>query len=299
MISDRPAPLPDRRSGAGRGGSSLRRLRLGLRTLLGGKPGGFFIPYRHAAAVAPTDYPALAPLFAAALPEMREVLALADRMGDRLAALAGPPPVPRWDQSWFPRLDGIALYTMVRAGRPARILEIGSGHSTRFMAQAIRDGGFDCAMICIDPQPRADVGQLPLELHRRLLRPEDLALARELAAGDLLFIDSSHVAMPGSDVDLLLNGFLPALRPGVLVHLHDIFLPDAYPPAWAWRGYNEQLAVGCLLQGGGYAVRFASHYLATRWPALIEDSVAARIPLPAEALEGSLWLQKLGEAAAG
>ena len=298
MISDRPA-VPDRPAGGARGATSLRRLRLGLRTLLGGKPGGFFIPYRHAAAVTPTGYPTLEPLLAAALPDMRALLVLADRLAERLLAFTGPPPVPRWNQTWFPRLDGLALYTMVRAGRPARILEIGSGHSTRFMAQAVRDGGFDCAMVCIDPQPRADVGQLPLDLRRRLLRPEDLALARELAAGDLLFVDSSHVAMPGSDVDLLLNGFLPALRPGVLVHLHDIFLPDAYPPAWAWRGYNEQVAVGCLLQGGGYAIRFASHYLATRCPELVEASVAGRIPLPADALEGSLWLQKLAGGSRG
>ena len=49
--------------------------------------------------------------------------------------------------------------------------------------------------------------------------------------------------MPGSDVDLLLNEVLPQLRPGVLIHLHDIFLPDPYPAGWAWRGYNEQVAV--------------------------------------------------------
>ena len=80
----------------------------------------------------------------------------------------------------------------------------------------------------------------------------------------MLLIDSSHVAVPGSDVDQLLNTVLPELATGVLVHLHDIFLPDRYPADWTWRGYNEQVAVGCLLQGGGYAVRLASHYLATR-----------------------------------
>ena len=96
----------------------LRRFRLGLRTLLGGAPGGFFIPYRHAAAAAPVPYPALEPLFAAALPAMAEVLREIGVHGDRLLALDGPPPVPRWSQSWFPRLDAAALYAVVRAARP-------------------------------------------------------------------------------------------------------------------------------------------------------------------------------------
>lgn len=281
------------------GSAPLRRLHLGLRTLLGGAPGGFFIPYRHAAAVRPTGYPMLEPLFAMALPAMHELLTFVERVGDRLLAFAGPPPAPRWDQSWFPRLDGAALYAMVRAGQPRRILEIGSGHSTRFMAQAVADGGFPCGIVCIDPQPRADIGQLPIDLRRRLLELDDLDLARQLESGDILFIDSSHVAMPGSDVDLLLNGFLPALRPGVLVHLHDIFLPDAYPAAWAWRGYNEQVAVGCLLQGGPWAIRFVSHFLVTRQRQTIERGVIGRIPRASEAQEGSLWLQKLPPAGAG
>lgn len=281
------------------GRAPLRRLGLGLRTLLGGTPGGFFIPYRHAAAVRPTAYPALEPLFARALPAMHELLACIERFGDRLLAFAGPPPTPRWDQSWFPRLDGAALYAMVRAGRPRRILEIGSGHSTRFMAQAVADGGFPCGIVCIDPQPRADIGQLLLDLERRLLEAGDLDLARQLEPGDILFVDSSHVAMPGSDVDLLLNGFLPSLRPGVLVHLHDVFLPDPYPAGWAWRGYNEQVAVGCLLQGGQWAIRFASHYLATRQRRTIERGAIGRIPRPGGAHEGSLWLQKQAPPDAG
>ena len=73
----------------------------------------------------------------------------------------------------------------------------------------------------------------------------------DLAPGDVLSIDSSHILMPGTDVDILLNRVLPALPAGVLVHIHDVFLPDDYPPAWSWRGYNEQLGVAALVQGGG------------------------------------------------
>ena len=273
--------------------ASWRRLRLGLRTLLGGRPGGFFIPYRHAAAVRPGGYPALEPLFAAAMPDMLRWLGRIEALGDRLLGLSGPPPQPRWEQDWFPRLDGAALYAIVHGGRPRRVLEIGSGHSTRFIVQAVRDGKVDCAVTCIDPQPRADIARLPVETHPRLFGREDASLARELGAGDILLIDSSHVAMPGSDVDLLVNEVLPQLAAGVLVHVHDIFLPDPYPEAWTWRGYNEQLAVAPLLHGGGYAIRFASHYLASRHPERVASGVVGRLPLAAGSYESSLWLEKL------
>lgn len=280
----------DRRPGAAR---PWRRLGLALRTLLGGRPGGFFIPYRHAGSVAPTAYPALEPLLAASLPSMLDLLARIEASAERLLALGGPPPAPRWGQDWFPRLDAAAAYAMVQAARPRRILEVGSGHSTRFMARAVADAGLDCAITCIDPAPRADLGRLPVTLLRRVLTPADMALAEALAPGDILFVDSSHIAMPGSDVDLLLNGFLPRLPPGALVHLHDILLPDPYPVAWAWRSYNEQVAVACLLQGKSWAIRFASHYLATRHPDRLAAGVIGRLDLPEGAVEGSLWLEKL------
>ena len=178
------------------------------------------------------------------------------------------------------------------------MLEIGSGHSTRFIAQAVADGGFACAITCIDPRaarrlsPSSPVTPAPSALFRGGCGRS----TRELAAGDMLLIDSSHVAVPGSDVDLLLNTVLPRLAPGVLVHLHDIFLPDPYPADWAWRGYNEQVAVGCLLHGGGYAVRLASHYLATRHA----SAPGRRRRRPAAACRpGALGEQPLaGEAAA-
>jgi hypothetical protein len=93
-------------------------------------------------------------------------------------------------------------------------------------------------------------------------------------------------------VELVLNAVLPRLRPGVLVHVHDVFLPDPYPEAWAWRGYNEQPAVACLLQGGAFEILFASRWLATRRRAWLETGVLAELPRPAHAFESSLWLAK-------
>jgi hypothetical protein len=78
----------------------------------------------------------------------------------------------------------------------------------------------------------------------------------------------------------------------VLVHIHDVFLPDDYPPDWDWRGYNEQLGVATLLQGGNYMVLWSSHYALTRMAEAVAASLAGRLPLKPGAHEASLWLMK-------
>ena len=85
---------------------------------------------------------------------------------------------------------------------------------------------------------------------------------------------------------------LPVLPAGALVHIHDIFLPDDYPRAWAWRGYNEQLAAVSLLAGGAWRPLFASRYMATRQGEKVAAGVLSRLPLPAGAFESSLWLMR-------
>jgi predicted O-methyltransferase YrrM len=267
-----------------------RRLSMALATALG-RPRGFFSPYRHAAGVSPPEgYPELEEVFRAAEPRMAEVLDRIDAHADRLAAFDGPPPEPRWGQSWFPRLDGAAAWAIATRARPARILEVGSGHSTRFLARAARDAG-GAEIACIDPAPRAALEGLGIDWRRALLVPEHLPLFRKLGPGDIAFFDGSHLLWPGSDADLMLNRILPALVPGVLVHIHDILLPDPYPEAWAWRGYTEQLGLGGWLAGGGARVVFASHYALTRMDAAARPGLA-RLALPEGARETSLWIER-------
>ena len=98
--------------------------------------------------------------------------------------------------------------------------------------------------------------------------------------------------MPGSDVDFLINHVMPDLPPGVLVHVHDIFLPDDYPTAWAWRGYGEQLALIGAIASGAWQPLFASRYMVTRRPDALTKSVVAQLPLQPGALETSLWLRR-------
>jgi hypothetical protein len=197
-----------------------------------------------------------------------------------------PPPAPRWDQDWFPRLDAAAAYAMVRALEPKRIVEIGSGHSTRFLARAVSDGRLDTRITAIDPQPRASLEGLKVRWLKQRAQSVELALFERLEERDILFIDSSHQLKPGGDVEFLLQRALPCLAKGVRVHFHDIFLPDSYPVSWAWRRYDEQEAVRPLI-GNGYAMEFSSHQMLER------TGVLARLPLKHGAIESSLWLRKL------
>lgn len=275
-----------------------RRLVMGLETVLGLRRRGFFLPYRYAAGVeAPTGYPALEPLFRDAAPAfsalLREIKALSSDIETLIAGGRGC----RLDQDWFPRLDALAAYALVRQRQPARIVEIGSGHSTRFMAAAIEDGGLTTALTCIDPEPRASLDGLNVTWRRSVLQTAPDEDLRALEKGDILFVDSSHLLMPGTDVDHLIGQILPALPAGVLLHVHDIFLPDGYPHVWAWRSYNEQGAIAALLQGGGYRLLFASRYVATRMGDALASSpelAPARVTPERETLASSLWLEKSG-----
>ncbi len=274
----------------------LRRLRMALATALG-SPQGFFIPYRYAAAVPPpgrrAPYAALADLFARREVAFGEFVGAIDALAADLRRIGtDPPPAPRWRQAWFPRLDAAAAYAMVRTRAPGRIVEVGSGHSTRFFARAVADGGHQTALVAIDPAPRAAISGLGVQIVEKAVQAAGTAPFDALVAGDVLSIDSSHILMPGSDVDFLLNVVLPRLPSGVLVHVHDIFLPDDYPPQWAWRAYNEQLGVGVLAVGGGYEILWSSRYVATRMADVLAGTVVAELEAMPDTVESSLWLLK-------
>lgn len=255
---------------------------------------GYFIPYRYAATTVPCHYPALEPIFAAAEPRFAVLLDRLSDFGDDFARFGGEPPAPRFEQDWFPRLDACVAYAMVRQHRPRRIVEIGCGHSTRVMARAVSDAGLATHHVCIDPAPRARLDSLLVEHLAITVDRLDTDFVSNLQPDDILFIDSSHIAVPGSDVDRLINDALPRLPAGTLIHFHDVFLPHAYPEGWTWRGYNEQLLIGALLTGGGFNLCFASAYAVRHMRGSLDRSVAGRLPLVPGAVESSLWLRKLG-----
>ncbi len=303
-----PGPARPHDPGPGTGGSAgphaaapggrarRRRLWFGLLTVLGFAERGFFIPYRYAATLPPAGerppYPAAEARLRARHDEFLKVLGWIGEFAVDLARIGDDPaPAPRWTQSWFPALDAALAYTLVRKLAPHRIVEVGAGHSTRFLARAVADGGLGTRITALDPAPRAALAGLDIELQRTTLQQAGLEPFAGLAAGDFLMIDSSHILMPGSDVDFLLGRVLPSLPAGVLVHVHDVFLPDDYPAQWAWRGYNEQLGILPLILEGGWETVFASRYVATRMAGALAASAAGALPRPPGALDSSLWLK--------
>ena len=157
----------------------------------------------------------------------------------------------------------------------------------------ISDGGLSTELLCIDPKPRADIAALPLKHEARRLEQLDLAsLAKDLRPDDILFVDSSHVLVPGSDVDRIVNDLLPRLPAGVVLHVHDIFLPDPYPESWAWRGYAEQSLIAPLLHSGGWNLLWSSHWLATRCGERVARGPLASLTLLPGSLQTSIWLTR-------
>lgn len=217
---------------------------------------------------------------------MDSLLRSIEKYGAELESIGSePPPAPRWKQDWFPRLDAAAAYAMVREAKPRRIVEVGSGHSTRFLARAAADGGLDTRITAIDPKPRASISGLKVDWLRSQV--QDLETFPLLEKDDILFIDSSHQVKPGNDVDFLLHEVIPRLPAGVRVHFHDIFLPDDYPADWAWRRYDEQSEVRKLIEADVLRIDFSSHQNTKNL-----SGVLTRLPLVPGARESSLWLTK-------
>jgi hypothetical protein len=198
------------------------------------------------------SHPWLAARLASGDAAYRETLAMLAGHRDALRAIPidGGEREPSWVNDFLPGLDGAAIYGFVRHRRPRHYLEIGSGHSTRFAARARRDGSPDTTITSIDPEPRAEVGALCDRVVRAPLEAADLAVFGELAAGDIVFFDGSHHVFMNNDVVAFFLDVLPSLPAGVLVGVHDIYLPDDYPPDIADRFYSEQYMLAAYLLGG-------------------------------------------------
>ena len=149
---------------------------------------------------------------------------------------------PVWNNGFLPGLDMLAIEGMLAAYKPAKYIEIGSGNSTKMARFAIKNNGLATKITSIDPYPRAEIDPLADNIIRKPL--EDIAdiswICKELAENDILFIDNSHRSFSNSDVTVCFLEILPYLKKGVIVHVHDIYLPYDYPDFMAERFYNEQ-----------------------------------------------------------
>jgi hypothetical protein len=162
----------------------------------------------------------------------------------------GGPLVAAWVGGPICAFDSLTLYAMVRRHRPKTYIEIGSGMTTCFAWQAIKDTGLKTKIISIDPEPRGEIDAICDEVIRDGLETCDLSAFDRLEPGDILFFDGSHRAFMNSDVTVFFIDVLPRIKPGVIVHIHDINLPWDYPDFFKYWYWNEQYMLAVYLMTG-------------------------------------------------
>jgi len=196
--------------------------------------------------------------------------------------------------------DGDLWYHVIRHFKPARIVEIGSGHSTKMARLAITknvddDATYICHHLCIEPYEMPWLEKLGIEIRRDLLENIDLSLFDMLEENDILFIDSSHMIRPEGEVLLEFLQILPRLKPGVIVHIHDIFTPRDYPVRWLKepRFWNEQYLLEAFLSHNrDWEILLAGNFLAHAVPDAMEKACPYFTVGKDE--PGSFYMRRLG-----
>jgi hypothetical protein len=178
----------------------------------------------------------------------------------------------------FVGIDPASLYAMLRHYRPKQVVEIGSGHSTRVMMAALLQNGSG-ELVSVDPYQDAqlfrDLSSTGYHVVEKRVEQLPAGFFDRLRAGDVLFIDSSHTVRTGGDVTYLFLEVLPRLKAGVLVHFHDIFMPDEYPRHYFvnelcfWA--EQYLLHGFLLFNSTFEIVLANHYLSAKYQSLLRQ----------------------------
>lgn len=209
-----------------------------------------------------------------------------------------PPGTFRLDNRTYDRVDAELLYALLRWVKPSRYVELGSGYSTLVAADALARNAAEGRaghLACYDPYPsphveaRADLAPLVQRVGAQEL-PE--AVVRELEAGDILFVDTSHTVKLGGDVNRIVLDLLPLVAPGVLVHFHDVFLPRDYSrghldDAHFW---TEQYLVQAFLTGNDHwEVVVGAHAVALHAPERLATHVPSFVPGVAP---GAFWIRR-------
>jgi predicted O-methyltransferase YrrM len=199
----------------------------------------------------------------------------------------------------FEAVDAEMLFGLIRLLKPRRMYEIGSGFSTLLTADALRRNrvdGYSCRFIAIDPDASAELeAKLPRDVALWRVPVQEVSLDEfeSLCENDILFIDSSHVCKIGSDVQFLFLEVLPRLRPGVVVHIHDIFMPVEYPKQWVLdehRFWNEQYLLQTFLSfNATFEVLWAGQWMHIKYPDLLMKAFPS---YKAGVSAGSFWFRR-------
>lgn len=202
---------------------------------------------------------------------------------------------PGWNNGMLPGLDIVGIYAMLALKKPARYVEVGSGNSTKVAFKAKSDNNLSTEIVSIDPMPRAEIDNLADTIIREPFENIDYTQVLNLEAGDILFIDNSHRILPNSDSMVFFMEILPKLKKGVIVHIHDIYLPYDYPQFMCDRFYTEQygLAMYILANSEKYATILPNYFIS-------EDKELSELIAPmwdhpnlkgVEQHGGSFWLE--------
>ena len=204
-----------------------------------------------------------------------------------------------YNNPFFGYGDSMLLYCMMRHLKPHRIIEVGSGFSSAVIldtSEFFFEDDIDCTFI--EPHPERLYSLMkPTDSAKNTiiatnLQDIDISLIQQLQADDILFVDSTHVAKVGSDVNYLFSCIYPALNNGVYIHIHDIFYPFEYPQEWVFEGrtWSEGYLLRAFLQYNNAfeIIAFNDYLRATQYTA-----VSAIMPLWGKNTGGSIWLKKL------
>lgn len=210
----------------------------------------------------------------------------------------GNPDLPSWNNGFLPGLDIIALYGMLAHFKPKNYIEVGSGNSTKVAYKAIKERQLSTTITSIDPYPRAEIDNLADKVTRVPFENTTLDFVNDLNENDILFIDNSHRVLPNSDSMVFFMEVLPFLKKGVIVQIHDIYLPYDYPKEMCDRFYSEQYALACYLiaNPNKYKVILPNYYISTtpELASIVDEYWKLPNLTNVEKHGGSIWIQ-IGE----
>lgn len=203
----------------------------------------------------------------------------------------------------FSEGDAECLYSLIRLNRPKKIIEIGSGFSTMMAREAIKknqleDSNYKCQHICIEPYEMPWLNTIDgIEVLRQKVEETEASLFQQLGANDILFIDSSHIIRPQSDVLMEYLEILPILNIGVLIHIHDIFTPYDYLDHWLideMKLWNEQYLLEAFLScNSKFEIILALNFLSHKHPVKLANKFPMLRGNVEQAEPRSIWIKKI------
>jgi hypothetical protein len=172
--------------------------------------------------------------------------------------------MPAWENNFFPAFDTVMAYTILEKFRPESYIEIGSGNSTKLANFCRKEEGLNFTITSFDPHPRREIKEIADKWIDNEIQTVPLDYFKNLKPNDVVFLDGSHVLHANSDVMWFFLEILPVIPKGVVIHIHDIFLPYDYPQWVCDRFFSEQyIFAACLLNSPHYQIIAPNYYILT------------------------------------